>query len=146
MADSPYSSLFSTHKRIPHNYSLVYSVIRKDYAQQQMTQRDRALAHQSHLHSVAASVRGADNNKAMGTMAPNMALAEFNATNNNALNYHNADVNRITRQYGMEMDAHRSRGPGFGQNLLHLGGMGGMAMLGAPSNSILGGWGRKLFG
>ena len=120
--------------------------LQKDYAQQQMTQRDRALAHQSHLYTIAAGIRGADNNRAMGTMAPQMALAEFNATNNNALNYYNADVNRITRQYGMEMDAHRSRAPGFGQNLLHLGGMGGMAMLGAPSNSILGGWGRKLFG
>lgn len=111
-----------------------------------MGQRDKALAHQSHLYNVAAGIRGADTNKAMATMAPNMALAEFGASNNNALNYYNADVNRMTQQYGMELDAHKAQPPGFGQNLLHLGGMAGMAMMGAPSSSVLGGWGAKLFG
>ncbi len=120
--------------------------LQKDYATQLESQRDKALTHQSHLYGVAAGIRGADTNKAMATMAPNMALAEFNATNNNALNYYNADVNRITKQYAMELDAHKAKPPGFGQNLLHLGGMAGMAMLGAPSSSVLGGWGAKLFG
>lgn len=120
--------------------------LQKDYAAQLEKQRDRALTHQARLYDVAAGIRRADNNKAMATMAPNMALAEFNATNNNALNYYNADVNRITRQYGMELDAHKAKGPGFGQNLLHLGGMGAMAMMTAPSSSVFGGWGTKLFG
>jgi hypothetical protein len=120
--------------------------LQKDYAGQLEKQKDKALTHQSHLYNIAAGIRGADNNKTMATMAPNMALAEFNANNNNALNYYNADVNRITRQYGMELDAHKAQGPGFGQNLLQLGGMAGMAMLGAPSSSVLGGWGTKLIG
>jgi hypothetical protein len=120
--------------------------LQKDYAVQVESQRDKALTHQSHLYNVAGGIRGADTNKAMATMAPNMALAEFNTSNNNALNYYNADVNRITKQYGMELDAHKAKSPGFGQNLLHLGGMAGMAMLGAPSSSVLGGWGQKLFG
>jgi len=120
--------------------------LQKDYVRQVESQRDKALTHQSHLYNVAGGIRGADTNKAMSTMAPNMALAEFNASNNNSLNYYNADVNRITKQYGMELDAHKAKGPGFGQNLLHLGGMAGMAMLGAPSSSVLGGWGQKLFG
>jgi hypothetical protein len=120
--------------------------LQRGYAAQLEAQRDKALAHQSHLYNVASGIRGADTNKALSTMAPNMALAEFGATNNNALNYYNADVNRITRQYGMELDAHRSQGPGFGQNLLHLGGAAGMAMMIAPSSSVMGGWGARLFG
>jgi hypothetical protein len=120
--------------------------LQRGYAAELEAQRDKALAHQSHLYNVASGIRGADTNKALSTMAPNMALAEFGATNNNALNYYNADVNRITRQYGMELDAHRSQGPGFGQNLLHLGGAAGMAMMIAPSSSVMGGWGARLFG
>jgi hypothetical protein len=120
--------------------------LQKDYAAQLGQQRNKALTHQARLYDVASGIRGADNSKAMATMAPNMALAEFGASNNNALNYYNADVGRITKQYGMELDAHKAQGPGFGQTLLHLGGMAGMAMLGAPSSSVLGGWGTKLFG
>ncbi len=120
--------------------------LQKDYATQLESQRDKALTHQSHLYSVAAGIRGADTNKAMATMAPNMALAEFGATNNNALNYYNADVNRITQQYGMELGAHKAKGPGFGQNLLHLGGMGIGAFLGGPMGMMAGGMAGKALG
>lgn len=120
--------------------------LQKDYAQQLESQREKALAHQSHLYNVASGIRGADNAKAMSTMAPNMALAEFTASNNTALSYHNAESDRVTRQYGMELGAYKARPPSFGQNLLHLGGMAGMAMLGSPSSSVLGGMGKKLFG
>lgn len=120
--------------------------LQKDYAAQLEEQRDKALTHQSHLYNVAAGIRGADTNKAMATMAPNMALAEFGATNNNALNYYNADVNRITQQYGMELGAHKAKGPGFGQNLLHLGGMGIGAFLGGPMGMMAGGMAGKALG
>ncbi len=120
--------------------------LQKDYAAQLEGQRDKALAHQSNLYNVAAGIREAENNKTMSTMAPNMALAEFGARNNNALNYYNADVGRLTKQYDMELAAHKTQPPGFGQSLLNFGGMVGMGMLGAPSSSVLGGWGSKLFG
>jgi len=120
--------------------------LQKDYAAQMGQQRDKAIAHQSRLYDVAANIRGTDNSKAMATMAPNMALAEFNASSNNALNFYNADVNRTTQQYGMDLAAYKARPPGFGETLLQLGGMGAMAMMSAPSSSVLGGWGSKLFG
>ena len=118
----------------------------KDYAAQLGEQRDKALAHQSNLYNVAAGIRGADTNKAMGTMAPNMALAEFGALNNNALNYYNANVNRITQQYGMDMAAHKARPPSFGQNLLHLGGMGIGAYMGGSMGMMAGGMAGKTLG
>jgi len=120
--------------------------LQKDYATQVGQQRDKAMAHQAHLYDVAAGIRGGDNSKAMATMAPNMALAEFNASSNSALNFYNADVNRTTQQYDMDLAAYKARPPGFGETLLHLGGMGAMAMMSAPSSSVLGGWGSKLFG
>jgi len=120
--------------------------LQKDYAGRLMGQRDKALAHQSDLYNVAAGIRGADTNKAMATMAPNMALAEFGASNNNALNYYNADVNRITQQYGMELGAHKAKGPGFGQTLLHLGGMGIGAFLSGPMGMMAGGMAGKALG
>lgn len=120
--------------------------LHKDYAAQLEHQRDKAISHQSQLYNIAANIRATDNTKAMATMAPNMALAEFTASGNNALNFYNADVNRATQQYGMELAAYKATPPGFGQNLLHLGGMGAMAMMTAPSSSVLGGWGSKLFG
>lgn len=120
--------------------------LQKDYANQLESQKDKALSHQSHLYNVASSIRGTSDSKAMSTLAPNMALAEFNASNNNALNYYNVGVNRTVQQYGMDLGYYKSQPPGFGQNLLHLGGMGAMAMLGSPSSSVFGQWGSKLVG
>jgi hypothetical protein len=120
--------------------------LQKDYAAQVGQQRDRAIAHQARLYDVAAGIRETDNNKAMSTMAPNMALAEFTASGNNALNFYNAQVDRTTRQYDMDLAAYKAQPPGFGKTLLQLGGMGAMAMMSAPSSSVLGGWGSKLFG
>ena len=120
--------------------------LEKDYAADLEAQRDKALAHQGNLYNIAAGIRSADNSKAMSSLAPHMALAEFSAVNNNALNYYNADVNRITQQYGMELGRHKSRPPSFGQNLLHLGGMGIGAYVGGPMGMMAGGMAGKAMG
>jgi hypothetical protein len=120
--------------------------LERDYAADLDKQRDKALAHQSHLYNIAAGIRNADTSKAMATLAPHIALAEFGAANTNALNYYNADVNRISQQYGMELGAYKARGPSFGQNLLHLGGMGIGAYLGGPMGMMAGGMAGKTLG
>lgn len=120
--------------------------LQKEHEKDLQAQKEKALTHQERLYGIASSIRGADTNKAINTMAPHMALAEFQANNNNALNFYNADVNRLKGQYDMDLGAYKSRPPSFGQNLMTLGGMGLTGMLSAPRSSVLGGWGSKLFG
>jgi|GEM_PF-2397956 len=118
--------------------------LQKEYAQSLENQRDKALQHQANLFQTGANIRGADTNKKMSTMAPNLALAEFTAKNNNALNYYNADVNRIKSQYDMDLAEHNSQPPSFGQMALGLGTTLGSAYL--MGGGGLGGFGSSFFG
>ena len=120
--------------------------LKKDFAAQLERRRANLLGEQYGLLHTTTGIQKADTNKALSTMAPNMALGEFAATNNNALNYYNAGVDRLTKQHRMEMDAHNARGPGFGQSLLQLGGMGIGAYLGGPMGAMVGGSAGKVAG
>ena len=95
--------------------------LQKDYAEQQERQRDKAIGHQANLFNIAAGIRGEQDNKNMATKAPYLRLADFEARNNNALNYYKTDSDRIRSNYDMQLAEHNSKPPSFGQMALGLG-------------------------
>lgn len=115
------------------------SALAQDYAwQQQHAQdlnqiQDRASAGQQNLLNVGSQIQANDLNKRMASQAPQLALSEFQARNNNALNYYNAEANTIKSNYEMKLAEHQAQPPSFGDSLLSLGTSLGSAYLMGPA-------------
>lgn len=113
--------------------------IAQEYAwQQQHVQdlnqsQDRALAGQQTLLGIGSQIQANDLNKRMASQAPQLALSEFQARNNNALNYYNAEANTINKNYEMKLAEHQAQPPSFGDSLLSLGTSLGSAYLMGPA-------------
>lgn len=113
------------------------------YGLEQQQKADLDQAHQRQVGQelskleIGSGLRASDNNKAMQTKAPGIALNEFNAVNQDAMNRYNANVNAIASNYQNQLGHYNAKPPGFMESITDLGlSVGGMAL-----GSYLGGGG-----
>lgn len=120
--------------------------LRRDFAADLEERRRAALAEQERLYGVAAGIKGAQTEKELRSMAPNLALAEFGAANNANMSRYNADVSRLIGQGNLNAQREQNRRPGVGQQIAGLGASIGSGMLFSSPSTVVGGWGQKLLG
>lgn len=113
--------------------------LEKEYKDSLEQQRQMALTHQKNLYGIGESIKGAHTAKQLQTMAPRLALAEFQATDQSQMNHYNAEVNRTMANYNMQMQNHNAQPPSFGQQLMTVGGQLAGAYLGGPGGAAAGG-------
>lgn len=112
--------------------------LEQQQAQDLEHQRSQQLAHQAQLYNTGANVMATDQARRQGTLAPQAALNEFQAGNQNQLAYHNAEVGRLTAQHQMDMNAYKSQPPSFGQQMLGLAPVVMGGMMGGPAGAGMG--------
>lgn len=96
--------------------------------------RQNAIAENMNQMQIASGILGNDLNRSMGSQANTAALNQMQVANAAQMNNYNANINRLTQQHKMRMDAFNARPPSFGDFAMRLGGMGaGSFMSGAGS-------------
>ena len=94
--------------------------------------RQNAIAENMNQFQVGNSLLGNDQNKAMMTRANTDALSQMQLANNAQMNTYNANINRLTQQHKMQLDALNAKGPSFGDFAMKLGGQAAMSYFGVP--------------
>lgn len=102
--------------------------------------RQNAIREQQNQFALASGIVEGDSNKAMKSRANTDALAQMQIANGVQLGNYNANINRLTQQHNMAMEAFKNRQPGFGDMLMNAASAG----LGAFSEKSLGGLGASL--
>jgi len=107
--------------------------------------RKQAIIENQNLLGVGAGIRGEDINKAVMSRAPDIANQTFSMINADALNRYNSSVAAQNSAYQNQLMEYKMQPPSFGDRLLQLGGTIGGTMLTAPSSSVAGKLGNRLF-
>lgn len=104
--------------------------------------RQNAINEQQNQFALASGLVGNDLNKTLNSRANTDALSQMQIANAAQMNNYNANVNRLTQQHQMAMEAFKNKPMGFGDFAMKLGGLGS----GAFASNAMGGLGSSLFG
>lgn len=120
--------------------------LRQQQLQDLENRRQFAINENMNQFGLGANLTGQDLARAMSSRAPELANQTFALQNADQLARYNADVNRQQIDYGNQLSRYNSRAPSFGEAVGSAGGTLLGASLTAPSGSIAGRIGNKLFG
>lgn len=107
--------------------------------------RKQAIIENQNLLGIGAGVKGEDVNKAIMSRAPDIANQTFSMMNADSLNRYNSSVSAQNAAYQNQLMEYKMQPSSFGDKLLQLGGTLGGSMLTAPSGSLAGKIGSRLF-